>query len=192
MKRKRIRYFLALLIIVIIFCVLIPAQVFSLSESGAIKKYPSSTTGNIIYEQQYEGKKVMVTAGNPYNDIYVVKSYFGFLYRVIVRQQISSPDPSVPLLRTWGGRLNKNNLYDTIIAVKPLDSAIVKVIVSNEEYEEEYSNNIGDIIANSTFFEVLTIKDGFAAYIDELDPHLVGGYIFRGLNAHGEIVAILR
>jgi|GEM_PF-6467229 len=192
MKYTRIRNYLALFLIAVIVLFSILFSEFSSSEYGAIKKYPFGTKGTIVYEQLHDREKVIIVEGDNSHSVYVVKSYNNILHRVIDVNQLVQSDPAAPLLRTWGGSRNNNNMFDTLIAVQALDYAIVKVIVSNEQHQEEYSDNIGDIIANSTFFEVLTLKDGFATFYDELESSLVGSYIFRGLNAKGEIIAVLR
>jgi hypothetical protein len=54
------------------------------------------------------------------------------------------------------------------------------------------SEQLDEIKSKSSVFIELKVQDGFAVSYNELPVDVVGGFVFRGLDKKGQIIAVVK
>ncbi|MVO99554.1 hypothetical protein [Paenibacillus lutrae] len=161
---------------------------YSFSQEGALKDSFPQYNGDIVFEQNFKNNKVVILKGPQGTYAKLIKSKWKILFRVT---NVSVLGPMYPedesILRTWSANLNSNKRYDTILAVEVSDPKIMKVIITNEQFEEKASVDLNEIKENSKVFIELDVVNGYAGTFQEMAIDEVGGFVFRGVDNTGSI-----
>ncbi|MEC0204881.1 hypothetical protein P4H39_19935 [Paenibacillus lautus] len=196
MKRKIGRKSIFLIFLFLLFIYIFSNSGYSFTENTAIENSFPSQAGELVYEKEYDKNKTVIwrTVNNHY--VKLLEKKWGILYHVT---NVSELQPMSPLIgkegdikRTWSASLNSKEMYETIFAIESVNPEIIKVLISNDNIDNEISKEIDQIKQDSTVFIELTLEDGFAAAYKELSIKDVGGFIFRGVNDKGEIIILGR
>ncbi|WP_432360673.1 hypothetical protein [Sporosarcina sp. UB5] len=159
------------------------------TERSAIRDSFPNEDGTVVFEKDFKNKKVVIwdTGQNKY--IKLIEN--NFLYRPILVSGIDAKTSDKKMNVTWSATNREGEIYDTLFAAEVLDEDIVKVIVSNEKANLEGEKlSLKEVEEQSTIFVELDVNDGVAAHYI-LIPYLeVGNFIFRGVDAEGNVVSI--
>lgn len=192
MKRKNVTALIIFLILISMAIILAHQNGYSFSENKALQNSHPFRAGEVVYENDFGNKKIVVWKTDQLSYVKLVTDSWGILHRVSDISELHEREPNDSMKRTWSAHLNSNNKYETMFAVEATDPEIKKVIVSNENTDDAFSENLNEIKENSTVFVEMTVKDGFAASYLELGIHDAGGFVFRGLDEQGEIIAVIK
>lgn len=162
---------------------------YRLCEESAIRNSFPNQSGKIVYEKEFDHKKVVIWDTGNGKYVKLINKDWGILYRVTEISGIGGTTLDEKMKLTWSSTLKKDKYYDTLFAVEILDHKIVKVIVSNER-------NNGSILSlneakeQSTVYEEMNVLDGYAAHYRYLHTSEVGAFIFRGLDSEGNVLSL--
>ncbi|WP_068774257.1 hypothetical protein [Paenibacillus sp. FJAT-26967] len=161
---------------------------YSFSQEGALKDSFPQYNGDIVFEQNFKNNKVVILKGPQGTYAKLIKSKWKTLFHVT---NVSVLRPMYPedesILRAWTANLNSNKRYDTILAVEVSDPKIIKVIITNEQFEEEKSVDLNEIKEKSKVFIELDVVNGYAGTFQVMAIDEVGGFVFRGVDHTGSI-----
>ncbi|WP_046226942.1 hypothetical protein [Paenibacillus dauci] len=194
MNRKGIQRTIVLLALIFIIVYAFKNSGYSLVEQAAIRNSFPFQDGTKVYEnEETDNQTVIWKTDNGYY-AKLVESKWGFLYHVsnVSMLQVLSPlnGKEGDIERTWSANLNSDNKYDTIFAVKSNNPEIKKVIISNDNIDDNISTDIHEIKKESTLFMELNLENGFAATYKELNVNDAGGFVFRGVNEKGKVIVL--
>ncbi|MBD7969233.1 hypothetical protein [Paenibacillus gallinarum] len=196
MYRKIIRRSILLIVLLLLINYLFNNSGFYITESKAIRDSYPYKNGDVIYEKEYENKKIIILKTSDVNYVKLIGFKLGMFYHVSNIAELYFMTPLIgkegDIKRTWSASLNSNELYETMIAVESENPEIKRVIVSNDNIDNVILDDLEEIKENSTVFLELKLEDGFATSYLELYSKDVGGFIFRGVNEKGEIITLGR
>ncbi|MHA6260567.1 hypothetical protein ACXYMX_11840 [Sporosarcina sp. CAU 1771] len=187
--KKRYFFILILLMIIIYFG---PSFLggYYWTERSAIRDTFPNEDGVVVFERDIKNKKVVVwdTGQNKY--IKLIENKFWFLYRPIISSGIDTETLDKKMNITWSATYQEGEIYYTLFAAEVLDDDIVKVIISNETNLEEKDLSLKEVEEQSTIFAEKDVKNGVAAHYALIPNFEVGNFIFRGVDAEGNVVSI--
>lgn len=197
MKRKFWRIAIPVAILLLLIYFVGSNNGYTFSEKTAIRNSTPFTDGAVTYQHDYGSKKVAIWQSGDRYFAMLVHTQWGLIHRVSQTVELTSvgellfDKQNSTLKRTWSASLNGKK-YDLILAVQAVNPAIKKVIVSNDNIDNGFAEDVEDIKRNSDFYTELPLQDGVAASYHEMDMSGVGGFIFRGLDAEGKVVSLGR
>jgi hypothetical protein len=162
---------------------------YSFSKESAIQHSFPNQKGKIVFEKDFDNKKVIILETEHGLFVKQVDIKLGIFYMVRNVGDINIYDNQEALNTTWTAQLVDDQYYDTLFAVKVSDPTIKKVIVSNEGSDLSLSN-LEEVKKQSTFYVEMEIINGFGAHYLALSPSEAGNFVFRGLNENEEIVSV--
>ncbi|GGM40918.1 hypothetical protein GCM10011351_28930 [Paraliobacillus quinghaiensis] len=190
-SKKRYLVIFGLLFLLLLVVYFVPSVLggYALTEHSAIRYTFPTKDGEVVFEEEFEDKKLVIWDTGKVNYVKVIDKPFGIFKRLTDFNAISAQTVDEKMKITWSGTPIENELYhDVIFAAEVLDKGIEKVIVSNEQYDKK-NTPLSIVKKHSTVFIEMNVKDGFAAHYSKLPNGDVGSFSFRGLNSDGKIVS---
>jgi hypothetical protein len=163
-------------------------NMYTISEKSAIRNSHPNLDGEKVFEKEFGNKKVVIwnTAFGAYAKL--ITRQGGIFYRSEAADEIGAPSPDGKMNISWSAWSNGENNYDTLLAAEILDNEIVKVVVTNET-DRDKSLSLSEVKELSNVFVEMEVINGYAGQYLALPNSDAGGFIFRGLNAEGEVVS---
>ncbi|MBP1994417.1 hypothetical protein [Paenibacillus eucommiae] len=192
MKRKPIRIILLLVFLWLLSYFFMAESGYSFNENKALRNSLPYQDGKVVYQKDFGSNKIIIwdTANTKYAK--VIHTKWGVLHQVRNVSVLLSREPGDAINRTWSASLNSKKLYETTFAVEVKNANIEKVIISNDNIDNEISEQLDEIKNNSSIFIELEVQDGFAVSYNELPVNDVGGFVFRGLDKNGQVITVGR
>ena len=192
MKRKskfKKRYLIIIIILLVLSYYGPKIGLHSWSEHAVLRYTLPNQDGNVVYEQLFGNKKVVIWDTGKQKYVKLIENTLGFLYYSTKIDSISAETPDGKMMVVWSGTKKKDGFYDTLFAVEVKDEDIVKVVISNDNGEKNLSLN--EIKENSTHYVEMEVKDGLAANYSHLPYYYaLGSHVFRGINSEGRVVSL--
>lgn len=188
---KKYRKHIILLIAILILIFFGPGLFgYSYTEKAALEKSYPNQEGEIVHENKLnEMYKLIIWDSASMKHVKLLKQKWGFLHRVDDIAQISSRYGEEKMKRTWSASLVDDKKYRTIFGVEVMDHHIVKVIVTNEGYNE-HPVSLEEAKIQSTVYLDMSVRNGYASELLYLPPQDAGQFVFRGINAKGEVIVV--
>ena len=187
MKLKKRYIMFSVLILVVLYVVHLNG--YRLSEESAIRNSYPNQSGEIVYEKEFNPKKVIIWDTGNGKYVKLINNDWGILHRVTEISGIGGTTLDEKMKFTWSSTLKENKYYDTLFAVEILDPKIVKVIVSNERNNGSLLS-LDEAKEQSTVYVEMDVLNGYAAHYRYLHTSDVGAFIFRGLDSEGNVLSI--
>lgn len=162
---------------------------YKLTEESAIRHSYPNQSGEIVYEKEFDQKKVVIWDAGTAKYVKLLNKDWGILYRTTVISGIGGTTLDEKMKFSWTATLKEDKYYDTLFAVEVLDTKIVKVIVSNERNNEKVLS-VDEAKEQSTVYVEMDVLNGYAAHYRYLHTLDVGAFIFRGLDAKGNVLSV--
>ena len=187
LKLKK-RYIMFSVLILLVFYV-VHLNGYRLTEESAIRNSYPNQSGKIVYEKEFDHKKVVIWDTGNGKYVKLINKDWGILHRVTEISGIGGTTLDEKMKFNWSATLKEDKYYDTLFAVEVLDTKIVKVIVSNERNNEKVLS-LDEAKEQSTVYVEMDVLNGYAAHYRYLHTSDVGAFIFRGLDSDGNVLSI--
>lgn len=163
---------------------------YALTEHSALRYTLPNQEGEVVFEKEIEDKKIVVWDTGETNYVKLIENPSGIFKRVVSADAISGQPSDEKMKVMWSGTEIEEgaSVYEVLFAANVLDQEIEKVIVSNEQDDEE-STPLHIVKEQSSVFIEMDVIDGFAVHNSKLPGGDVGSFSFRGINSDGEIVS---
>ncbi|MFD3258193.1 hypothetical protein ACE3MQ_06250 [Paenibacillus lentus] len=188
MRRKNLRIIIIVLFIILLLFYIGNQNGYSIGENQALRKSFPFVAGEVAYQSKYGNKKIVIWKTENMSYVKLLNTKLGVLHHVSNISELHAREPNDALKRTWSAQLKSNKKYATTFAVEALDPKIKEVIVSNDNIDGIFLNDINEIERVSTVFVEIPVENGFAAAYLELNSSDVGDFVFRGLDKDGNII----
>lgn len=192
MKFFKARWIVTFIVVVLLGLYLYSQSGYSISETKALKKSFPDDNGVVVNEQRFKNNKIVFWKGQHGTYAKLIHEKWNFFYQVRNVAALSSAYPDETIKRTWTANKNSNEMFNTMLAVEITDPSIIKVIVTNENIDNEILQSLDEINKISSIYLELSVDDGYASAYQELEPADVGAFVFRGIDENGVIKYIGR
>jgi hypothetical protein len=162
----------------------------SWSEYSAIRYSYPNMDGKVVFEKEFENKKLIIWDTNHRPYVKLIENKFGFLFRSTNSSVIDAEALNGKMKITWSANQKGDKSYNTIFGAEVYDKDIVKIIVSNERHLNESDLSLSEVKEKSTLFIEMVVENGYAAHYVSLPNSKTGGFVFRGVNSEGNIVSL--
>lgn len=188
MKAKHIKFIVILFSLCIVFLYLEYKSGYGLTERQAISYTFPEKDIEVVYEEDFNDRKIAIFKIG--DELYskMIQRKWGIIYKSLQSSRLTLRYENDLVRRAWSANLNSNEKFDTFFAVQARDPAIKKVIITNDDLDQDTETNIEQIRKDSSLYIELNIRDGFASKYLEMDNKDVGSFVFRGLDANGNVV----
>lgn len=186
--KKRYLLFFGIVLLIIYFGPQV-AGGYSYSASLAIQHSLPNQDGEVVFEKDFGNKKVVIVDTAIGSFVKLIDKKFGIFYRASSVELIEGKTPQGKMKITWSASQKNDQQYDSLFAAEILDDDIVKVIVTNESQQETIKSLLEARKESSIFIE-MKVKNGYAAHYSQLNNSDAGNFVFRGINAEGDVISI--
>lgn len=190
-KRSRILIYSVCVFLLLVYFGNRSGYVFS--ESKALKEAYPRADGEAVYHQAFGKDKIVIWKMEDMDFVKLVTKKWGFLYHVTETSPLapSANEPNT-IQRTWSAQLNANKMYDIIFAFSTINPEIKRVIISNDNFSNVEEDNLEFIKSDSTVYIELPVRNGYAVSYLEINPKDNRGFVFRGMDNNGHLIAATR
>lgn len=187
--KKRYIIFYSVMILILLWYLNHLLTGYSFNEKSAIRNSFPNHDGEMVFEKEFDRKKVVVWDTGTENYIKLLSTDLGIFHRVTAASAISGITTDNKMKFTWDATLRDEKFYDTLFAVEVLDPKIVKVIVSNKS-SNDINLSLNEVKEHSTVYIEMDVINGYAAHYSNLNLSDVGVFAFRGLNSEGKVISV--
>ena len=97
---------------------------YKLTEKSAIRHSYPNQSGEIVYEKEFDQKKVVIWDAGTAKYVKLINKDWGILHRATVISDIGGTTLDEKMKFSWSATLKDDKNYDTLFAVEVLDSKI--------------------------------------------------------------------
>ncbi|MGY5344669.1 hypothetical protein ACXFAU_19670 [Paenibacillus glucanolyticus] len=189
MMKKTIFFILAAVVVVISYMPLFFGG-YVYNEEQAMRRFHPAYTGDKLYEKIGDQHKLIVWHDGHVKIVTAVESKWGLLHRVKNAVVLEHRTEEGPFTRIWSASRNGDGMYDTLLAVETLEPHSKKILVTNEPWEDKLIDNLDQIKASSGIYIEMDVEQGYAVEYESLPYGQTGGFIFRSIDAEGNIISV--
>lgn len=163
---------------------------YAYNEEQAIRRVHPAYTGDKLYERSEDHHKLIVWQDGHVKTVNVLESKWGMLHKITNAVALEPKSEDEPFVRTWSASHRGDGIYDTLVAVETSEPESKKIIVTNEPWDDKPIEDLEQVKALSGIYMEIDVEQGYAIHYEQLPADQTGGFIFRSIDAEGNILSV--